>query len=378
MCGLAGFVRHPKGKGFDVARSVMTRVVEGVEHRGRHATGFAALGGSDPFIFKIAMPIGDLVRNARWGAETEKIRPDTTTVIAHTRWATLPNAHVDSAAHPFAHGRTVGAHNGMIYNWREIARRFPKEDTQDWQVDSEAAIYLLDRMDDPRAALAQLDGNWALSWSKDEKIHFARNTNPLWFAYVGTMRALFWCSERTPLLRALQENGVEMRAIDLYEPNAYTIYSYDPASFTDKESHVKRVQLPKPKKLKTSLAAWTGKAVNATLWDNWKKDDGDDKRGDETYNEWLARTGRDVTDVPYATKGKKSEPTLAKLLNDLQDAVAAQNKTIEKLVGTVQTQEAEIEYLFQICDAAGLLGGEPANALDEAGPFPDTCDVPNF
>lgn len=355
MCGHAGFARHPQAKGFKAAKRALNDMIKGIEHRGRHATGFAAIGGSADFIFKIAMPIGQLQNSGRWQSEMDKIAPDTRVVMGHTRWATLPNAHVDSAAHPFRFGGTVGAHNGQIQNWRDLMSKT----TEKWQVDSEAAFYLLEQNEDAREALKQLSGNFALAWTKGGKLHFARNQNPLVFAYVRKFQTLFWCSEREPMVKALRGAGITTKQMEVYHPAAMTIYSYDTDLFDTNGSHAERMLFEGPAVVATVSSKASARPVH------WSA------QGEpEPYDQWLERVRqRDKSEqgeLPLRTKKTKAKTgSLAEMLDNMQSQIEQQNVLIRKLIERMQSMDAELEsaqaeisHLFMVIDSAGLLNGD--------------------
>lgn len=377
MCGHAGFARQPGAKGFKASKRAFTQMMLDMERRGIHASGLAALGGQSDFIFKIAMKMKDLTASGRWAQELERISEDTPYIIGHTRWATLPNGHKDECAHPFRFGATVGAHNGRIENWKAIAGN----EQQNWEVDSEAAIYLLDKHEDAGLALQQLTGGFALVWAKGGKLHFARNKNPMVFAYVPRWRSLFWCSEQQPLVRALMAVGVKRKEIFIALPNPMEIQSFDVARFDEHGAHADRAQFKGAPVIATT-------AKRAAVPDTQVRFNGADDRY-ETYEDWQRRIdsyrgiGEQQAELPLrqdkATKRKKS-PSLAEMLNDMQgqmDAligtVAAQQRQIERLTGQCQSQDgiieslqAEIDHLFHCFDDAGLLQATLADG-SEAG-----------
>lgn len=368
MCGHAGFARHPEAKGFKASKRILTDMMQGIEHRGRHATGFAALGGSDDFIFKIAMKISELVKTERWAHEVDKIKEDTRVVIGHTRWATLPNAHIDSAAHPFSIGATIGAHNGIIGNWRALATR----ENQKWEVDSEAAIYLLDKHNDPSEALDQLTGDFALAWVKGEMLNFARNpARPLVLAYVAKWSTLYWCSERDVLVKALKSVGVTTKQMEVYHPAPMTIYSFDTNAFDTNGSHAVKATFKGPPA--PPVIATTSKRAATPM----RYSDANDS---EPFDSWINRMKDEQGGLPLRRTKKKAAPakagSLAEMLNTMSERINKQERIIGKLVARLQSLEgsyesvdAEVRYLFNIMDDAGLLSGEGEVLFDEA-PLP--------
>lgn len=270
MCGLAGFVRHPDSDGHRQLIRYVTEALRLQEHRGKHATGFAAVdtrADDAVLLWKRAVKPSVAVDSDAWKEAVELVGPRFTSMMGHVRYATQPNAHVDDAAHPFLIGGTTGAHNGIIYNWREIANRY-RIDSGDWRVDSEAAIYLLERFTAPRA-LGQLDGYWALTWTKGRKLHITRTREAqLTCAYLPKLRALIWASEARVLKDAARRAGLAAAIEDTWVPQPGIIYGYDPTAFTKKETHADKieVQLKSRKRERYDSSATSG-GRHGRVWD---------------------------------------------------------------------------------------------------------------
>jgi hypothetical protein len=324
MCGHAGFARKPGSKGFGAAKQAFTEMMLGIESRGRHATGLAVMGGKHDFLWKIAQPISALHKDGNWKTQVGRIDKSAAAVIGHTRWATLPNAHEDAAAHPFRIGRTVLAHNGIIRNWTTLRTEFPSEDTGDWIVDSQAAAYMLDRFDDPKKAIAKLAGDWVLVWMKDGKLSMARNDGRNVFcAYVARWRTMFWCSERDVLTKALRNAGVTKAEIEVWSPLVDAIYQYDVAAFNGETNGV-RTMLPKRSKVRP--------VKQENFFPDWVRDAQDGRM----------LPARTIERAPAGT------PSIARLLGKLE-------QRIEELEGIVEGQQAEIKLLLDTIAEAGLL-----------------------
>lgn len=159
MCGLAGYVRHPQAREQGLANEVFSHLLLAAMSRGRQATGMSVTCQGATKIMKSAIPAHQFVANENYLKALAELDPLTTILMGHTRNATLPNGHVDEAAHPFRYGKIVGAHNGIILNYDSIG----KELGMKFDVDSQAAFALLDRMKKAPEALAKLEGYFALT-----------------------------------------------------------------------------------------------------------------------------------------------------------------------------------------------------------------------
>lgn len=314
MCGLAGFARHPDGGELDVLVSVFSDLIPSMQHRGRHATGVGVVTPRGAVVRKWAIDPREAVKTSAWDRTLDLITTDTTTVLGHVRHATLPNAKDDRAAHPFIFSQSVGAHNGIIDNWQQIRREF-EVDSGDWQTDSEAALYLLDRFDDPRKALDRLDGVWALTWSKRGKLYLVRTEErPLACAYIADIRALVWCSERPILQRVLQDHGFERRHYEIWDTKPGTLYAYDPLRFDYDGSHATRV-----------------------------------------HCSFKGRKGRKAA----APRIASAPVTLSKRRSDLELSLRALNERIEHLSGMIESLKAENDHLYSVLISYGLLDNRP-------------------
>lgn len=334
MCGIAGFARHPQGAGWGKATKALTRMVEGVDHRGGHATGFACAGGASEFVWKIAMPMNELVKSKRWHAELGRVDSDTSILLAHTRYATLPNGHKDESAHPFRQGATVGAHNGIIRNWQQLQREYPQEDTKGWTVDSEAAIYLLDRMADPCAAIRRLEGAYALTWVKDGMLHFVRNTNPICCAYIPQMRALFWASTEGALFAALKYAGIAFDRANCWLPQPHVVYSFDVAKFDAEGAH--------PQRANVRIALDTSTTVQGDVFTTG-----------ESYAQWHARKHPEWEGPGQAVasrRGAARKAERAKKSASLADLINEQQNAIDRLEKIVATQGEILRNIISRCD----------------------------
>lgn len=210
MCGLCGIARHPKAEGLPQLKVALDVLLLAMERRGHHATGLAVVGGSDPFLWKTATEASKVVKSEAWAGVQRRIRPNARVLLGHTRHATLNNAGLDEAAHPFKEGVIVGAHNGMIWNWQAVARKLKRPDLI---LDSQVVFAALQQARKPEDALDLLDGWWALTWTKNTDLHVTRTADvPLCMAYVPDWRALVWASTEDAVARPRSSTRASWRA----------------------------------------------------------------------------------------------------------------------------------------------------------------------
>lgn len=241
MCGLTGFSKSPESgaTATEIARAAFPRLMGEIEQRGKHATGVAICDGPKDFIWKVAEPWQKVKDSKPWNEVVmPAITDDITTVIGHTRWATQNNAQLDSCAHPFRHGKVVGAHNGVIHNWIEIEKELGLKPPI--YVDSQAAFALLDAYKEPADALNKLQGYFALTWWKQGSLYMARSGAPIFCAYVPALRLLVWNSVEWNIKRVFAHLDIKESEYKIWGLNEGDIYKYTPSLFDDKGTNVEK------------------------------------------------------------------------------------------------------------------------------------------
>lgn len=187
-----------------------------MEDRGNQSTGMATVKNNVLELTKKAISSSEFI-------ELPEFRDrvlNTPILIGHTRLATQ-GAVTDENAHPFLKGKIVGAHNGIVNNWREL--------NKDVQVDSEVIFEKLNEHgNDYKKAFAELSGSFALSWLNLEQPHnffLVRHTNPLYFFVSPRIKTLFWCSEMLPL--KIVQSAILGDAQTIYEPVLDTVMNFN-------------------------------------------------------------------------------------------------------------------------------------------------------
>ena len=193
MCGLAGVILKQKDRDNEtlnrVSRSFSKMLTE-ADVRGGHATGFALIDKhGDYVICKKPKDAHDFFNDSEVQDNIGLVYDGITTMMGHTRYATLGSPSINSNNHPIRTGQTIGTHNGSISNHKEL---FHKYDMKRYaQVDSEAIFRLyetsesVDEFLDDR--LPKVQGRVAIVWSdleRPEYVYMVKANNPIEMVYI--------------------------------------------------------------------------------------------------------------------------------------------------------------------------------------------------
>lgn len=230
MCGIFGFAKadgRQSDNQLDILKRVFTEVTDESSIRGTDSTGFSIIDTDNRYTYKTLLDSSTLVDSDSWDKDIlSKITRDTTIVIGHVRLATQGSIKVHNA-HPFNIGEVTGAHNGIIYNYNEVAKQLGKNSPE---VDSQVLFQSLNK-NKQTEAFENIDGDFAITWVKDsnKKIHLARESGrPMVVAYWKKARTLFWASTKDILLDAMTRAGLVLPVSKI--PEDY-IYTYDVDKF---------------------------------------------------------------------------------------------------------------------------------------------------
>tara|TARA_R110000744_G_scaffold133667_3_gene242179 strand:- start:13807 stop:14991 length:1185 start_codon:yes stop_codon:yes gene_type:complete len=229
MCGIFGFAKR---EGWQ-SESQMNRIEDIVSNltfesaiRGKDSTGLAIASNTEKMVYKTLKSSDQLVCDDEWSDILEKIDKDTTVFLGHVRYKTTGDI-TEQNAHPFVKGSVIGAHNGIIYNHEEIAKKLNK----DVQVDSEVIFALLNKKEKYKEVFDVLEGDYALSWIDEDYRNLYlmhEEGRPLYIAYWKKARCLFWASTKEILSLALKDAGL---CINTSELPVDTVFEFNTGEF---------------------------------------------------------------------------------------------------------------------------------------------------
>ena len=235
MCGIYGMARSiepTQTAKLKKTMNVMRYLAIASEVRGSHSSGLAVIGPQSSIVYKSLLPSSKFVNTKEFNLSMRDISQNTI-YLGHTRFATMGEVTEDNA-HPFRVGKTIGAHNGCLNNVRELEKIL----NTSCQVDSELIFKSIDNSNTIQEAVKHIDGDFAISFVKDNlsKLHLSRETNrPLYVGYWAEAKTLFYASELEFLEKAFNSQGLD---VSIYSLNTNTLYSFDVRNFDSKATNV--------------------------------------------------------------------------------------------------------------------------------------------
>ena len=194
MCGLIGFTGKQEANPY-----IINQLMIANDSRGGHSTGY--FDGNE-FVKCIGKSIG---------IHQEVRQLKTSKFIGHTRFSThgartLPNQH------PFQYGEVIGAHNGVVHNYKEVGKEFKCEETE---VDSQMIFKVLNKTNADFETLGKFSGALATLFTIGDNFYTYRKTNPLW---VGRSKNgdVYFSSLRDVLVKCKLHNIYQLKEGRLY------------------------------------------------------------------------------------------------------------------------------------------------------------------
>ncbi len=251
MCGLAGIILKEKDRDNEalnrVSKSFVKMLYE-ADIRGGHATGFALIDKfGDYTICKKAKDAYKFFEDSDAQDNIDLIYNGVTTLMGHTRYATLGSPTINKNNHPIRTGQTIGTHNGSIHNHKELFNKYAM--VRYAQVDSEAIFRLYETSGSMSEfvnnRLPKVSGRVAIVWAdleKPEYVYMVKANNPIQMYYIPEIDGYAYGSTD-----AIVKSGfkVDYKNAITIKPNTMVRINTKTLKIDTKEITIKK---PKPKK----------------------------------------------------------------------------------------------------------------------------------
>lgn len=195
MCGLIGYTSN----GVKADPIILRKLMKANDSRGGHSTGYYD---------------GDSLNKVLGKSHTLPMPKKSEIFIGHTRYATHGKKTI-SNQHPFQYGSVIGAHNGVVHNYREVGEKHGLKKTE---VDSQMIFSVLNksgRLD----TLGSFSGALATLFTMGNgKLYSYRKTNPLWIGRDGNGGVYF---------SSLRDVMIECNLKNIYQQKEGRIYVWD-------------------------------------------------------------------------------------------------------------------------------------------------------
>lgn len=209
MCGIAAVFLHPHHRPpavNEAIRQSLTANLLANEARGRAATGLAlAQRDGQVFIEKRAVPASEFVQTTAYRRLLDRLGPETTLLLGHTRQPTKGTPENQDNNHPLHVGSVFGVHNGHIDNDDTLFEQ--SHLMRQAQVDSEIIFHLLAGIDTTPAAptyltevqtqFSQLEGRFTCllgDQRQPDMLLLVKHRNPLSVYFHSGWQALVFSS----------------------------------------------------------------------------------------------------------------------------------------------------------------------------------------
>jgi hypothetical protein len=240
MCGLIGMYTPRKSGLFmsDAQELFHLTLLNSV--RGSDSTGMAGINlrvaESQADIVKVVGNPYNLRNFEDWGTFSKRITSDYTGIIAHGRYATQGAVNAVNA-HPFKEGRIVGAHNGVIRNFKDLNKGY-----EQIEVDSQLIFRLFNDVG-VEETIKEINGAFVFMWfdTLQGTMNVVRNSErPLFVGKYSSSDTLVFASEKETLVWNATRNKTPL--VDIEEIPVGKLHTWDGLNL---KPEVREVELKK-------------------------------------------------------------------------------------------------------------------------------------
>ena len=353
MCGIYGIAKSPTPytkRQHKVVKKVLREIAIDSQSRGSHSSGIAKVGTSTR-IYKSLLPSEKFVDSKEYNDAVKSLLDSSYILLGHTRFAT-EGAIVKSNAHPFRVGDVVGAHNGCVYNIKEMQSKLDKQ----CPVDSQLIFKSINDNDNIQDAVKDFDSDFALSFVKKNPmvLYLCRETNrPLHVAYIPELKTLFYASEASFINDALIMHNLDA---DVYSLNKNTLYAFDTSKFDDIKTNVKKTLFKYESRVyqwninqyPTQNRGWGAfkSASQVNDWSSQQELEFDDDVNDDWSKQWLNDEALELAEIfntsPNSWFFDESDDTWYYVCPH-SEQVYSEDKMFQDKYGTDVWEEVEVE-----------------------------------
>tara|TARA_R110002012_G_scaffold77863_2_gene198555 strand:- start:8064 stop:9053 length:990 start_codon:yes stop_codon:yes gene_type:complete len=209
MCGLIGYTGKENADATALAIIMLAN-----DKRGGHSTGYYASKhlekciGNSGGLFEIIKEV------------------ESNLFIGHTRFKTHGEVSTKNQ-HPFKYDNIVGAHNGVVHNYKSVGERYNIDETE---VDSQMIFKVLNATGGDAKTLGLFNNTLATLYTDESTglLHAYRKGNPLW---AGRLNGGLYFS-------SLQEPLTYIGCSDIFQLKEGRVYTYQDAECIDKQDIV--------------------------------------------------------------------------------------------------------------------------------------------